>query len=82
MVIDYVMRPIFSYLRAQPCPPRCSRLRRIGLGTPAVASWPIALPGPGQNWPVPRWRRASAQRPDPMESLPFEQLLANVQAGA
>lgn len=83
MVIDYVMRPIFSYLRANALPTAVfaapedwggdtgggqlnERAARVG------AELARALGGV----------RASAQRPDPMESLPFEQLLANIQPGA
>lgn len=83
MVIDYVMRPIFSYLRANAMPTAVFAAPEDWGGDTgggqlgeraarAAAELVRALGGV----------RASAERPDPMESLPFEQLLANIQPGA
>ncbi|MDN5754321.1 MAG: FMN reductase [Arthrobacter sp.] len=84
MVIDYVMRPIFGYLRANTMPTAVFA---------APGDW---SDGSGSGALAERSDRAgaelaralggrhglSAARQDPMESLPFEQLLAEIRPEA
>lgn len=82
LVLDYAMRPMFSYLRARPTPTAVYA---------APEDW-----GSGEAETAPlesRVRRAAAElvalfgdrqpaaRPDPLVSLPFEQLLAQTRRG-
>ena len=102
LVIDYAMRPIFSYLRAQIMPTSvfaspedwgadqghgalAERQRRAGAELAAAMAGPDAAAARHQDLGdtrsiAPRVSETANPR-DAMASLPFEQLLANIQAG-
>lgn len=82
MVIDYVMRPIFSYLRADIMPTGVFAAPEDWGGDTGAGQLAARAARAGSE--VARALRGasvSAARPDPMQSLPFEQLLANIQPG-
>lgn len=82
MVIDYVMRPIFSYLRANAMPTGVfAAPEDWGGDTGGGQLAERAARGGAELARALRGAPASAARPDPLESLPFEQLLANIQPG-
>ncbi|MDN3482581.1 NAD(P)H-dependent oxidoreductase [Arthrobacter sp. APC 3897] len=100
LVLDFAMRPMFSYLRAKPTPTAVYAAPEDWGSAGAAGSGPA-----GTNALDARVRRAAselaallgtegtegtsgapgtpqpAQRPDPMASLPFEQLLAQTRRG-
>jgi len=80
MVIDYVMRPIFSYLRAAAMPTGVFAAPEDWGGDTGSGQLAARVKRAGAELArAVQGSAVSAVRPDPMESLPFEQLLANIQ---
>ena len=87
MVLDYSMRPMFSYLRAQTTPTAVYAAPQdwgsgetangsMGAGRDAETTLDARIRRAASELAALLGGRRAAARPNPMDSLPFEQLLA------
>ncbi|MDK1361758.1 FMN reductase [Arthrobacter sp. zg-Y1219] len=82
MVLDYAMRPMFSYLRARATPTAVyAAPEDWGSGDAETANLDSRVRRAASELVALFGEQQPAARPDPLVSLPFEQLLAQTQRG-
>lgn len=82
MVLDYAMRPMFSYLRARVTPTGVyAAPQDWGSGEAGAAGLDVRVRRAAAELVALLGDKPVEKRADPMESLPFEELLARTQQG-